>query len=97
MGTYASVLKTKLFQSNPQGEEETLYDTPPDHRKCRAIILNTDEGEKPTAKVPSDRNTSAEKSTKEEEKYSTEFKNKIIREMEDFKQKCKKILEKAGK
>jgi DNA anti-recombination protein RmuC len=87
MGTYASVLKTKLFQSNLQEEEENLYDTPPDHRKRRAIILNTDEGEKPTAKVPVDRNTSAEKPTKEKEKQSTEFKNKINREMEDFKQK----------
>eukprot|EP00957_Ditylum_brightwellii_P108078 8245487-Ditylum_brightwellii.AAC.1 len=87
MGTYASVLKTKLFQSNPQDEEETLYDTPPDHRKHRAIILNKDEGEKPIAKVTSDRNTRAEKQTKEEEKNSTEFKNKISRETEDFKQK----------
>jgi hypothetical protein len=29
MGTYVSVLKTKLFQPNPQDEEETIYNTPP--------------------------------------------------------------------
>eukprot|EP00957_Ditylum_brightwellii_P115367 8798040-Ditylum_brightwellii.AAC.1 len=74
-----------------------MYDKPPDHRKRRAIILNTDEEENPTAKINSNRNTRVEEPAKEEEHNSTEFKTRLVKKWRISNEKCKTTLEKVGK
>eukprot|EP00957_Ditylum_brightwellii_P198777 15151498-Ditylum_brightwellii.AAC.1 len=68
MATYTSVLKTKLFPSNPQDEDATTYDAPPDNKNRRAIILNTEKGDKPTVSTNTTTNKRLEGATQEEEK-----------------------------
>eukprot|EP00957_Ditylum_brightwellii_P038464 2907114-Ditylum_brightwellii.AAC.1 len=97
MGTYASVLKTKLFHPNPQDEEVTIYDVPPDNRKRRAIILNTEKGEKPTASINTATNTRLGEKNQEEENNGTEFKNKLNHEMAEFKRKMQEDFQKSQK
>eukprot|EP00957_Ditylum_brightwellii_P184797 14075902-Ditylum_brightwellii.AAC.1 len=51
MGTYATVLKGKLASPNPQDKEQKIYNAPPEQRKHRAIIMNTERGKALAATV----------------------------------------------
>eukprot|EP00957_Ditylum_brightwellii_P048309 3666642-Ditylum_brightwellii.AAC.1 len=57
MEMYATVLKGKLASPNPQDKEQKIYDTPPEQRKLRAIIMNTERGKAPAATVAPTENT----------------------------------------
>eukprot|EP00957_Ditylum_brightwellii_P046280 3511654-Ditylum_brightwellii.AAC.1 len=97
MGIYASVLKTKLIPSNPQDKEVATYNAPPENRKRRAIILNTEKGDKPTVSTSVVNNKRLEEKTKEEGKGYTDFRNKFKHKMAEFKRKMQEDFQESRK